>query len=430
VAARCPAAGLLLRACAAAGVLLLCATAAAAAAAAAAIMEEQQYSVAQIVTSAKMQQRRAGAGSAAVVGAQPPSAGYASSSGEDDDGELPEGNTPPEPSIYLFPCWWFAFMKAGSIPESILEGCLWTIIWPQAIRDVYGDAEKTKVLGLLKSATVAVQLLSPFVGDLADRLPLRYSRFCGRRRPFILLGHILYTCGLLCSYFGLYGEKLELMVCGSVLSGLTLMLQTPNFAALASETVPPQQRGQMATVQQQITAICNVLASLLGILVGEGVLRRQSRVGDRVIWWALFGWKIVMVPLLMMQFNGRAGWWHPEVRRRTGFAARGKLADEQRAECRGYWRDFCSAFSSEPAFLALYICGFIFWCSQSFWQPFWFFFLQDCFPSGYVLWGWRVTTSTQSLLAILNLIGQGLTALFASCGGYLRERWGGTQRLP
>ena len=80
----------------------------------------------------------------------------------------------------------------------------------------------------------------------------------------MLLGHVLNACGLLCSYYGLYGKQLGLMIFGSVLSGVTLMLQNPNFAALASETVPPQQRSQMATIQQQIASICNVLANVLG----------------------------------------------------------------------------------------------------------------------------------------------------------------------
>ena len=164
--------------------------------------------------------------------------------------------------MYLFPSWWFAVMKAGSVPNTILEGCLWTVIWPQAISDVYGDEEKTKVLGLLQSVTVAVQLLSPLVGDMADNLPRRYARYCGRRRPFVLVGHALYFCGLLCSYFGLYGRRLELMLFGSVLSGLTLMLQTPNFAALASETVPPQQRSTATTrslVARGRECLCDVL---------------------------------------------------------------------------------------------------------------------------------------------------------------------------
>ena len=54
---------------------------------------------------------------------------------------------------YRFPAWWFAFMKAASIPDTIIEGCLWTIIWPQAIADEFGGTEKTKVLGLLRSVS-------------------------------------------------------------------------------------------------------------------------------------------------------------------------------------------------------------------------------------------------------------------------------------
>lgn len=202
------------------------------------------------------------------------------------------GQDEQEEEEYLFPKWWFAFMVSQSIPNSILEGCLWTIIWPQAIADQFGQAEKTKVFGTLASVQVAVQLLSPLVGDMADKMPERWtcSYYC-RRRPFIMVGHALYLCGLVCSYFGLYSKNLHLMLGGSLLSGFTQMMQTPNYAALNAETVPPSQRGTMAAIQMQINMVCSVLANVLGILVGEGYLDRHMY-GDKTVWWAIMGWKV------------------------------------------------------------------------------------------------------------------------------------------
>ena len=135
----------------------------------------------------------------------------------------------------------------------------------------------------------------------------------------------------------------------------------------------------------------------------------------------------------LMEFNGTAGCGiRPEVERPAPDQQRPQSPPQQplsSSSSSSSSSSFCSAFRSEPAFCALYICGVIFWFSQAFVTPFWFFFLQDAFPSGYVIAGWRLTRSTQTLVCVLNLVGQALTATFASCGGRLRERWGGRQTI-
>ena len=97
---------------------------------------------------------------------------------------------------YRFPTWWFIFMVAQNFPNMILEGCLWGVIWPQAIGDIFGSTEKTKVLGLLTSVQMSTQIFAPIIGDAADKMPERFSQIFGRRRPFVLFGHLLYCAGL------------------------------------------------------------------------------------------------------------------------------------------------------------------------------------------------------------------------------------------
>ena len=63
---------------------------------------------------------------------------------------------------------------------------------PQAIGDMFGSTEKTKVLGLLTSVQTSTQIFSPLVGDMADKMPQSCSKYFGRRRPFVLFGHLMY----------------------------------------------------------------------------------------------------------------------------------------------------------------------------------------------------------------------------------------------
>ena len=71
---------------------------------------------------------------------------------------------------------------------------------PQAIGDIFGSSEKTKVLGLLTSVQTSTQIFSPLVGDLADKMPESCSKYFGRRRPFVLFGHLMYCGGFIFSY--------------------------------------------------------------------------------------------------------------------------------------------------------------------------------------------------------------------------------------
>ena len=193
---------------------------------------------------------------------------------------------------------------------------------PQAIGDIFGQNEKTKVMGLLTSVQTSTQIFSPIIGDLADKMPDRFSQLFGRRRPFVLFGHLLYCTGFIFSYNGLYDKKLELMIAGQLLQGLSGMLQGPNFMALNAETIPVQQRTMMGAINNTIGPIGGLLANLLGILVGEGWVNHhlgigslpfRTQDGDRTIWYMVMCWKFLMVPFLLMQFNSRAGCWHSEV---------------------------------------------------------------------------------------------------------------------
>ena len=438
---------------------------------------------------------------------------------------------------YRFPTWWFYFMTAQNFPNMIFEGCLWGIIVPQAIGDIFGYDEKIRVAGQMATAQTAVQILSPLIGDLADKMPARFSDYLrwtccwGRRRPFVLFGHLTYFAGVCCSYHALYGTvaSKNLLVFGQFLMGFSGMLQMPNFAALNAETIPFQQRSESQAIQNTLMFISNTLASILGILVGQGFVEKYMG-GDHTIWWIVMAWKVLMVPFMMMQFNARAGCWEPELGmtpettpgssssgvesstdnldytrdaygtsyKKEGvrtfvvkqsdtskwmrFARPAPAGDYRRSPSTYYYcneelsvctvdppvegylataspefSDFARSFSAESlrsgergcfsrnrdraieffsgfgesAFFWLFWTGFVFNIGQQFFpgQQFFYFFLQDCFPHGYTMFGWTITKSTQTMQSILNLMGTGISMIFSPLSGRLRERCGGRQML-
>lgn len=123
------------------------------------------------------------------------------------------------------------------------------------------------------------------------------------------------------------------------------MMQAPNFMALNAETIPVAQvcaqsvclrrcwsdhilscvqRTLMGAVQNTVAPIGNLLSNCLGILVGEGWVNHhlgigkapfRNQDGDKTIWYLVMCWKLLMIPLMLMQFNSRAGCWHPEVQK-------------------------------------------------------------------------------------------------------------------
>ena len=69
----------------------------------------------------------------------------------------------------------------------------------------YGN--KALALSMADTVGVAVGFSSPFVGSLSDRLPERWARRFGRRRPFVVAGSTLMLLGVWLTYYSLYFMK-------------------------------------------------------------------------------------------------------------------------------------------------------------------------------------------------------------------------------
>lgn len=100
----------------------------------------------------------------------------------------------------------------------------------------------------------------------------------------------------------------------------------------------------------------------------------------------------------------------------------------------GYWdrtiarlREFFAAFFEESAFKWFYVVAVIGTISGQFMGPFFFYFLQDCFPHGYVIFGLTITQSTQSMISIFGMMGSVIQGCTSWTSKYLSERFGARQ---
>lgn len=112
---------------------------------------------------------------------------------------------------YEFPTWWFFVLPSQYYLEWMLGGCLWGIVWPHTISQIFGKADKALVLGAVGTMGTLIGFAGPLVGTLSDRLPERFPGFCkrwGRRRPFVALGQGLNVLCLMACYYGVESVRL------------------------------------------------------------------------------------------------------------------------------------------------------------------------------------------------------------------------------
>jgi len=143
---------------------------------------------------------------------------------------------------------------------------LGTLILPDLVQSLVGQADKGKALSLLESiGTLMAVVWQPLMGAVSDRTRSRF----GRRRPFIVggtLGDVIFLAGL-----ALSGSYWWLVVFYFLLQTASNTAQGP-YQGLLPDVVPEGQRGTASGYYG--------LSNLLGILagtVGAGLL--QSHLG-------------------------------------------------------------------------------------------------------------------------------------------------------
>lgn len=400
---------------------------------------------------------------------------------------------PPEPVVdaaneldesgYEFPTWWFVVIATIQIPNQLFATSLWSIVWPVAIANMFGYANKAVALSLADTVNVFVGFANPFVGSLSDRLPERYAARFGRRRPFVFIGTLTSGIGVWLTYVALYQLHDEhshyavpVLLVSLIIGNVSSTFAMVPFGAIAVETISPKQRGISIAVSSWVGGICTLGGWGIGIYVGE----HADALTD-TLWWVnilKFG---VQLPLLMIACGGTAGCCTPE-RKRTVSArerqqeqAMKEITDQSSAEgaagyrpsrgighihvdsdglfwnetrtarwdrAAGVWvkstppgycaraartlQDFSSAFR-EPAFKWMWIYTFIATVGGTFSNYFFIYWMQDTFTEGFYVFGFKIASNVQSAVAVNGSIASIVGVCVSWSGSWWRDRFGGRQ---
>jgi Na+/melibiose symporter-like transporter len=370
---------------------------------------------------------------------------------------------------YRFPLWWFAVLASINIPNQLFATALWSIVWPKAIATMFGYENKATALSMVDTVNVFIGFANPFIGSLSDRLPDRYAKYCGRRRPFVLAGAGMMATGVWMIYFSIYimshGHDADLILLGGLFMGnIGSCLSLVPFGAIAIETIHPDQRGISLAIGTWVGGVCTLGGWGIGYLVGEGIVFTTP-----VIWWINILKFFVQLPLLWICCGGTAGWCTPERRRTVPQEEKKAAAALARTVGEGedagvtvdadvYWnrgrtlkwdpkegkwevcaspncaeraadtmRDFSSAFYT-PAFRWLWIQNFIASIGGTFSGYFFFYWMQDCFTEGFWLFNrWEVASNVQSAVAINGSVSSIIAVATSWSGSWWRDKFGGRQ---
>jgi len=130
---------------------------------------------------------------------------------------------------YMFPAWWFVALCLPGLVHSLVSGALWGVIWPDLLSKMAGEKYKAIVFAAGGQISTIIGYSNPFIGTWSDRLPDKYAKYCGRRRPFIIVGGFI-------AAFGVW------MTCALNLKRLLFWAEESREPSVENEPAPPQHR--------------------------------------------------------------------------------------------------------------------------------------------------------------------------------------------
>jgi Na+/melibiose symporter-like transporter len=298
---------------------------------------------------------------------------------------------------------------------------------------------------------------APFIGAFSDRLPDKYTRWLGgRRRPFVLIGGISGSFSLWMTYVAVVGSyengsmdtlHFVYLFAANFIGCVGGSLAGPPSSALIPETIPAKQRGTMVAITSWFDTIINIGGNVIGYMVGENLI-----LGEQSVWWINIIANPLMLPLVLVTFNGSActGWsfhgiWKPEkakskkvIEDHERIALNNQLRadkvkmDKKKFGCayyaRSVWSElkyFTTAFS-DTCYRLLWLQGLVGTIGGIIMWQFGFYWYQDCFPHGYYFFKWKVATTPMSAISIQGIISQALYVFMVPAfrPDYWRDRVG------
>lgn len=348
---------------------------------------------------------------------------------------------------YQFPTWWFFVIPSQYMLCWCFGSCLWGIVFPQTISEMFGHDDKALVLASIGTIGCVIGFMGPFTGSLSDRLPEFFPNFCdrwGRRRPFIVVGQLLSNVGLIMISRAVESKDTLGLIFWFAFANFAGQFAGPPFSSIIPETVHESQRGKCVTIFGWLVNLFVNLGYWCGILVGEHFI------SNRTIWNLNIIVQFLQIPLACWACSGRAcpPWrWEPErmpteLQLRDKAAAKEKKRQETAAAAaeRGLAiaksgrlvllvaeiKEFVSPFKT-PAYRWFWIqqcTGILAGIIQGCFSYYWF---QDCFPNGYYFFRWKISDHVQTAVSVNIIVATAVNICISWSGDYWREREGGRQ---
>lgn len=265
---------------------------------------------------------------------------------------------------YLFPWWWFVLLTLPGFLHSLVANALWGIIWPNLLSQMSGDKYKFIALAAGSQICTVVGYAHPIIGSMSDRLPDKYAKYVGRRRPFIIIGSFVMSLGVWMTYDALYRivdrpahcvghdgawERLHTyglckaaggswqsfpishshliwayieLAASLVVGNAGGAIFSPPFTAIVADTVPLSQRGLCVMIQSWTSTVTGIGSGFIAYMVSEQMacdlslpppdFPVESEQWDgacfsaKTIWWCDIWILILQMPFYCICCNGQA----------------------------------------------------------------------------------------------------------------------------
>jgi MFS family permease len=327
-------------------------------------------------------------------------------------GEAGDGRRDSERS--KLPQGWLFFISLYCVPCAMSSALFYPIVQPPLVAKIVGESRKHQFQGALTALQSAVHISDPFLGTLSDK-----SRCPLRRRAFILYGGLAPALGLFLTMIAASTHDVPALVASLCMYYSGMAYGWLPYMTVLPELVPQAQRGIAAGYQSLSGGIGGYAGNLIGILIGQGILSSGSAV------WFLEIIMVLSIPLGWWALSGKPGLCQPErmpedappIAVVAGAVGKRPL----RAQLCSEVGQFFSALSS-PAYRAYFIYGAV--GAFNPWGTFQFYWFEDTFGTDYNFFGWQLTHSTQTAVAILSSITYLISCIAPLPGGYLGDTLG------
>lgn len=317
---------------------------------------------------------------------------------------------------YLFPQWWFFVIAAPSILPAIFLTAFQTVVWPAAVAKFAGFENKAFVFAACSQIAVATSWFTPTAARFdffIDRfLPAWFVGRFGRRRPFIVAGHLCSAGGNLLMYVAAVGQsefRAPWLGAGLLITNLGSFLASPARNGIIPDTVPLEQRAYCLNFTTWTASVASMLGFCVAWLMSEGFLFTET-----IVWWANIGMWVFNLPLLLIACNAEAGCWSPEHSTEsdadslTSSRRSGPPVINDVTDLHGVSADFESTrtciepLKSSASFRWYWVWIVIHGFSGMIESSFHYYWLQDCFSPPYRFLNWQVASNVSSAVSMLG----------------------------